>query len=104
MNRIFTIGSAAILLLLAGCVSKVIEEDRPPKMMIAQNSDGDVTMTWESKLGYLYTVYCQKTQGGDWVVLQGVNRLPGTGETMSARDRSNPRMPPRRYRVLPEKP
>ena len=104
MIRVFKIFSAAILLLLAGCVSKVVEKDRPPKMMIAQNSDGDVTMTWESELGYLYTVYCQKTQGGDWVALQGASRLPGTGETMTAHDRSNPRMPARRYRVLPEKP
>jgi len=104
MIRLFTILPAAILLLLAGCVSKVVEEDRPPQMMIAQNSDGDVTMTWESELGLVYTVYCQKTKGGDWVALQGASRLRGTGETMTVRDRSNPRMPARRYRVLPEKP
>ncbi len=104
MNRVRAILPVAILFLLAGCVSKVVEEDRPPKMVIAQNSDGDVTMTWASELGLFYTVYCQKTQGGDWVVLQGASLLPGTGETMTAHDHSNPRMPPRRYRVLPEKP
>ena len=104
MNTIRTMVSTLILLLLAGCVSTVVEEEHPPAMMIAQNSEGEVTMAWESDLDHVYTVYCQKTPGSDWVILPQANRLPGTGETMTVHDRMNPRRPARRYRVLPEKP
>ena len=105
MNWIRTIVPISAILLLAGCVSTVIEEEKgPPPVITAQNSDGEVTVAWESELDLLYTVYCQKTSGGDWVILPGANRLRGTGEQMTARDRANPRKPPRRYRVLPEKP
>lgn len=104
MNRTRTLFPALALLLLAGCVTKTIEEEHPPMLIIAQNSDGAVTMQWESETDYVYTVYYQKTPASDWVILQKASRLPGTGQTMTAHDRTNPRNPPRRYRVLPEKP
>ena len=89
--------------MLSGCVSTVIEEERPPRVMIAQNADGKVSIAWESEVGYAYTLYYQEGSGGDWIALRGAERLRGTGKTMNATDHVNPRKKARRYRVLPSK-
>jgi hypothetical protein len=97
---------AALLLMAAwaaGCVSKPVEEYAPPPLMIAQNSDGEVSLAWESEPGYVYTIYCQNAAGENWVTLEGAVRVPGTGGTLTASDRVDPNKPPRRYRLLPEK-
>lgn len=94
----------SVLVLLPGCVSKPveIEMDAPP-LMIAQNSDGDVTIAWESEPGYLYTIYYQNAVDGNWNALRLATRVRGTGKTLTTRDRVNPSKPLRRYRILPEK-
>ncbi len=94
----------SILVLLPGCVSKPVEgEVHAPKLMIAQNSDGQVTIAWDSEPGYVYTIYYQITADADWKVLRAANRMRGTGETLTTHDRVNPNRPLRRYRILPEK-
>ncbi len=103
MKTIRYFGVLLAVSLLAGCVSKVVEEDHPPPLMLAQNSDGVTTMQWDSKLGYVYTIFYQDTPTSNWKILPQANRLRGTGKPLHAQDRIDPRRPPRRYRVLPEK-
>lgn len=92
------------LALLAGCVSKSIEEKYPlPPLAIAQNSDGDVTIAWKSETGFVYTIFCQAAAADDWKALKNAYRVQGTGGTMTAYDTANPHKPPRRYRILAEK-
>ncbi len=95
-----------ILVFLSGCVSKPVENENeytPPPLVIAQNSDGDVSIAWESDPGYVYTVYYQSSAGADWKGLKKAYRLPGTGQMLTVYDRVNPNRPPRRYRLLHEK-
>ena len=93
-----------ILALFTGCVSKPVEEEyTPPPLMIAQNSDGDVTIAWESDPDHLYTIYYQTRSGTDWRPLKKAQRVPGTGNTITIYDRVNPNWPLRRYRILSEK-
>ena len=94
---------ALAVVLAAGCVSKVVEEERPPKLMLAQNSDGVTTMQWDTEPGYVYTIFYQDNPSSDWRILPQANRLRGTGKPLNVLDRIDPRRPPRRYRVLPEK-
>jgi hypothetical protein len=93
------------LCLCAGCVHKVSDADEPmaPLLMIAQNGDGDVTLQWESDTEHCYTVFFQPRADADWIGLDNVNRLPGTGGTMTAYHHVNPNFPAGRYRLLEEK-
>ena len=88
---------------MSGCVSAPVEKEyTPPRLMIAQNGDGDVTIAWESDPEYMYTIYYQAKDAGDWIPLKKAQRVPGTGQTLTVYDRVNPNQPLRRYRVLPE--
>ena len=92
------------VMLISACVSTPLEEEyTPPPLMIAQNADGEVTLAWDSDLGYMYTVFYQTTAGAEWKGLKRAFRVPGTGERITVYDQVNPRHPPRRYRLLPEK-
>ena len=103
MNTFRSLLIVMILAFLSGCVSKPVEmEYTPPRLMIAQNSDGDVTIAWESDPEYVYTIYYQAEADGDWMPLTKAHRVPGTGETLTVYDRVNPNRPLRRYRILPE--
>lgn len=92
-----------VISVLAGCVSKPVEEEaHMPPLMIAQNSDGEVTLAWKSEVGRVYSVYYQNRPSDDWRVVRGANRRAGTGETLTVYDLTNPRGPARRYRLLLE--
>ena len=93
----------AVLIFLSGCVRKPMEKHPLPPLAIAQNSDGDVTIAWESETGYFYTIYCQDSANGDWKALQHVYRVPGTGQTITVDHQVKPGQEPPRYRILPEK-
>lgn len=93
-----------ILAVLSGCVSKPVEKEyTPPPLMIAQNSDGDVAIAWESDPDYFYTIYYQNKSGDDWIPLKKAQRVPGTGQTLTVYDRVNPNRPLRRYRIVSER-
>ena len=102
--RFFRLFSGMVLLaFFAGCVTKPVEvEEHAPRLMIAQNSDGQVTISWDSALDRIYTVYYQADKDSDWKALRSAYQVPGTGETLTAYDRVNPNGPLRRYRLLPE--
>lgn len=103
MNSFRPLLFIAILAFLSGCVSTPVEEEyTPPPLMIAQNSDGDVTIAWESDPDHVYTIYYQAKADADWVPLKKAHRVPGTGQTLTVYDRVNPNHPLRRYRILPE--
>ena len=90
---------------LVGCVSQPVEveEEHAPPLMIAQNGDGQVTISWDSELEYIYTVYYQAKKDGDWKALRSGYEVPGSGSTLTIYDRVNPNWPMRRYRLLPSK-
>ncbi len=106
MNMFRSFLFVSVLVLLSGCVSKPMGADQGkpslPPLMIAQNGDGDVTIEWESEPGYVYTIYYQPAVDADWKVLRKADRVPGTGQRLTAYDRVDPNRPLRRYRVLPE--
>ena len=96
---------ALLLIVLTGCVSKVIEiEEHSPRLIVAQNSDGFATLIWESDSNYLYTIFYREGSS-PWKELSSVRQVRGTGESMTATDRVSPdRMALRRYRVHFERP
>ena len=105
MSRLFFFLFAGLLLSLTGCVSKPVEDEKEahaPPLMIAQNSDGEVIIAWDSEPNRVYTIYYQATDGGDWKPLRTAIRVQGTGETITIYDVINPNRPLRRYRLLPE--
>ena len=104
MNPFRVIVLFVTLALMVGCVSQPVEEKESPlRLVIAQNSDGDVTLAWESEPGSVYTIYYQQTADADWVPLKSATRVSGTGETLTASHHVNPHRPQGRYRILPEK-
>ena len=93
-----------VLVLLAGCVSQPLEKnEHEPPLMIAQNSEGETTLLWESERGYIYTVFYMDLKIGVWKELRGASRVRGSGQTLTAKDRVNPNRPQRRYRLAFEK-
>lgn len=87
---------------LVGCLStppELSEEEHSPRLGIVQNSDGRTTMVWESDSDYLYTVY-YRDGSRPWKELRSMIKVRGTGGSMMAEDRVNPRRSSmRRYRL-----
>ncbi len=99
--RLFFFG--VLLVCLVGCVSKPMEtEKHAPPLMIAQNSDGQATISWESEPNRVYTIYYQAEKGGDWKALPTAYQMRGTGSALTIYDQVNPNWPIRRYRLFPE--
>jgi len=104
MNSLRSLLFISTLVFLSGCVSKPVEKEYvPPPLVIAQNSDGDVSIAWESDPGYVYTIYYQSSETSDWKALKKAYRMRGTGQMLTAYHRVNPNGPSPRYRILPEK-
>ncbi|MCF7848955.1 MAG: hypothetical protein K9M45_08910 [Kiritimatiellales bacterium] len=84
--------------LLTGCVSKPVdkEEHRPP-LMTSQNSEGDVTISFESEPGYIYTILYSDFHRKTWTNLTNGQNLRGTGKTITIKDKVNPAHPRRHY-------
>ena len=104
MSRLRLFIFAGLLLSLTGCVSKSVEDEKEvhaPPLMIAQ-SDGNVTIAWDSEVDHVYTIYYQAKEGADWKPLRTATRVRGTGEILTVHDVVNPNRPLRRYRLLPE--
>ena len=104
MNRLRLFLFAGLLLSLTGCVNKSVEDEKElhaPPLMIAQ-SDGNVTIAWDSEVGHVYTIYYQAKEGADWKPLRTATRVRGTGEILTVHDVVNPNWPLRRYRLLSE--
>jgi len=90
----------AVVLTLTGCVSEpVLSKVHDPALMIAQNSDGETTIAWDSEPDYVYTIYYMDPPNGKWATLRHATRIRGTGRTLTVKDRINPRGPMRRYRL-----
>lgn len=90
-------------LALAGCVSKPILPEHCPRVTTAQNSDGEVTVSWKSETGYAYRIYVLDETDHSWNPLKGVGRFVGTGETITVSDRRNPDTPLPWYSLRSEK-
>ena len=68
-------------LLISGCVSQPVEKEYTPILMIAQNSDGAVTLSWESVVGYRYRLYLMDKGDTEWTPFG--HAFDGTGELIS---------------------
>ncbi len=82
-----------VLLLAAGCVSKQVEPAHTPRLMMARDSSGWVTLSWKSEPGYKYRIEVMDPKTNQWVPLPGADVFHGKGETITHMVRSNPRMP-----------
>ena len=87
----------------AGCVSKKIQPADIPRVSSSQNSQGIVTLTWESKIGYRYRLMIRDMKTGQWTPVEGSEVYEGTGDTITVQDRQNPNKPLPWYSVRPEK-
>ena len=70
-----------IIALLSGCGSKPPEEKHSPVLMISQNSDGEVTLSWESVVGYRYRLYQMDRGDTEWTPFG--RTFDGTGERIT---------------------
>lgn len=101
--KYFTTILFILCLALAGCVRTPTEsEDYSPILMISQNSEGKVQLVWESESDYYYTIF-YRDGSSPWQEMRSVNKLRGTGGSMSTADHVDPRKPTRRYRLYFEK-
>ena len=98
-------GWFALLLLgvlLSGCatVPAAGEKELHAPLMVSR-AGGTAVLSWESKLGELYTVLYTdgSRQGTEWQPMEGVTRIPGTGREIRVQDRI-PSGRTRHYRLM----
>jgi len=96
-------GMAVGLVLSAGCVRQTIEPEYHPRVSTSQNSDGLVTLSWETRVGYDYSLFVVNPETREWQPLKGSKVYPGTGESITVTDRRNPRQPLPWYSVRAQK-
>ena len=87
----------------AGCVSQIIEPEHIPRVTTSQTSDGVVTLSWKSDVGYNYKIYIMSPDDRQWRPLKGVAMFRGTGDLISIQDQRNLRAPLPWYSVRAEK-
>ena len=78
---------------LAGCVTRKVAPEHQPRLMIAQDSDGVVTLRWESEPGYKYRIDVMDPETNTWKPLENAGVFHGNGETIVYKERRNPRKP-----------
>jgi hypothetical protein len=91
------------LLSTAGCVSERIEPEHSPRVTTAQNSEGLVTLSWKSELGYDYRIFFLNADTRQWHQMPGSKVYRGTGDVITIQDRRNPRLPLPWYSVRADK-
>ncbi len=85
-------------LLTFGCVSEPLEKKYAPVLMIAQNSDYEVTLSWESVLGYRYRLYLMDKGDNKWTPFD--HAFDGTGTLITLNGNSGKK--DRRYWIQAE--
>lgn len=105
MKRLLLWCVVMAVLSVCGCVSQKMDEaeDPRPDLAVAQNSDGVSFISWESEVGYYYTIKYQTKPRGEWRVLRQAERVRGTGETITIKDVVGLNAPRRRYWISLEK-
>lgn len=91
------------ILVSAGCVRETIEPEYSPRVTTSQNSDGLVTVSWESDLGYDYILQAMDPDVRQWIPVKGGKRYRGTGEVITVQDKRDPRKPLPWYSARAEK-
>lgn len=81
------------LLLLSGCVSQPVDREYTPVLIVSENSDGAVTLSWESMVGYRYRLYLLDCGDTEWTPFG--HSIDGTGELISLKGNSGKKK--RRY-------
>jgi len=99
---------AVTALALVGCVSTLPKKAtlHSPALRIAGNSEGRVTIEWDSDSSYYYTVYSyieKKNQKSVLRKLPQATSIRGTGKTITIHDRIRYGAPVPQYRLLPKK-
>lgn len=90
----------AMILLVTGCVSKVIDAPSVP-VATTQNSEGVVTLSWESKVGYGYHLVARDMASRKMVIDSKLYR--GTGKVITVQFKRDPNKPLPEYSARPEK-
>ncbi len=91
--------AVSLLLTLTGCVSETIEPEYIPNVSAVQNSQGLVTISWPSRVGYNYRLVARQKSN----VTFDKRVYPGTGEEIVVQFKRDPRKPLPDYTVQPEK-
>lgn len=86
-----------------GCVRTTFEPEYTPRVSSAQNSDGLITLSWESRVGYDYVLLAKDANSTTWNPVKGASVFHGTGKTITVTDKRNPRQPLPWYSVRAEK-
>ena len=60
--------------------SEQVEPEHKPRLGVAQNSDGSLTMSLETEIGYEYTILYLNPSDNKWAKLKGHEGIKGTGE------------------------
>ncbi|VGO15645.1 hypothetical protein PDESU_04230 [Pontiella desulfatans] len=84
---------AAGLLVSVGCVSKKVEPEHKPKLGISQSTDGILTMSLDTEVGYKYSILYLDPKEKRWKMMKGCESIMGTGKTIEIQKRVNPRKP-----------
>jgi hypothetical protein len=77
----------------SGCVSKKVEPEHQPRLGISQTSDGWVTISLESEVGYKYQILYEDPVDRMWKPLKGCESISGTGDAIEIKKRFNSRKP-----------
>ena len=80
------------LVLSAGCTSRGVGPEHRPRLAIAQNSDGWVTINMNTRVGYEYCIMYIDLKTKVWTPLEGCDAIRGTGEVVQVRKHFNPRV------------
>lgn len=87
------LGILLIISVLTGCVSTPLDPEHKPELGTSVNSDGDLTISLNTEIGYVYTILYEDPQDRQMKPLKGAELIKGTGETIHIRKRVNPRKP-----------
>jgi hypothetical protein len=82
MKKISALFVVLGLVVSLGCVSDQVEPEHKPRLGVAQNFDGSLTMNLETKVGYEYTILYLSPTDNKWKVVKGCEAIKGTGDTV----------------------
>ena len=91
-TRLFACLAVLAGLMLPGCSTPPLPEHKP-KLGVAQNSDGMLTFSITTEVGYEYAIYYEDPKTRSWKVIPGCERIRGTGEQVEIRKKFNSRGP-----------
>lgn len=76
-----------------GCVSEKIEPEHKPRLGVSQSSEGWLTFSLETEIGYKYKILYEDPIDRTWKPVKGCESIKGTGAPVEFKKRFNSRNP-----------